>query len=96
MPPKKHLKITNAKHIRRLLATTINKLLNDEIDAQIANSIASLCTVMLKTLKASNLEERLDKLEKLLELENNNKTQNPVVSDLLNLTRKLKEQASGG
>lgn len=45
-----------------------------------ANSIASLASVMLKTLKVANLEERLDKIENSLALEG--KSANPVTSDM--------------
>ncbi|MGH7801038.1 MAG: hypothetical protein ACREOW_10500 [Thermodesulfobacteriota bacterium] len=69
MPPKRHLKLTSVKHVRRLLATTINQVINDELSSETARTLAHLCTVLLKTLELSNLEERITKLEEALEIE---------------------------
>ena len=41
MPPKNHIKLTSTKHVRKLPATTINKLLNDEIEKAIAELLES-------------------------------------------------------
>ena len=91
MPPNGHLKLTSVKHVRRLLATTINKLLNNEISSQIAQSVATLASVLLKTLQMSNFEERLDKLEKALEIE----PESPKpTSDIRSMISDIKEKAN--
>ena len=45
---------------------------------------------MLKTLKVANLEERLDKIENSLELED--KSVKPVTSDLSSMVRTIKDK----
>ncbi len=85
---RKHKKITNSNHIRQIMSTTINMLLNDEMDSQTANSIATLCSTMLKVLRASNLEERIKRLE---ELEGSKQPSgSPVTSDIRNMIKELK------
>lgn len=63
MPPKNYKKITNSKHLRQVLSNVINQLLNDEMDSQIANSIATLASTMLKIIRATELEDRIKRLE---------------------------------
>ena len=63
MPPKNHKKITNSRHLRQVLSNVINRLLNDEIDPNVANSIATLANSMLRILKTEEIENRIKKLE---------------------------------
>ena len=76
----KHLKLTSPKHIRRLLSKIINEIILGSIKPPAANSIAHLCTVLLKTQEMSYFEERLNKLEKALDMED--KTPKRVTSEL--------------
>ena len=59
--------------------------------AQTANSIAHLCTVLLKTLELSNFEERINKLEQELEI---GKPPKPVTSDVRGMISTIKEKAN--
>lgn len=93
MPPKNYRKITNTKHLRQVLSLAINRVLNDEMDSQIANSIASLANAMLKVLRVTNLEDRIDELERGLKNEQD-KEKNPVTSDIERQIRALYKEAS--
>lgn len=80
-------KITTTKHIRQIMSRTINMLLNDEMDSQTANSIATLCNTMLKVLRATNLEERIKRLEELQG--SKQPCASPVTSDIQRMIREM-------
>ena len=82
-----HRKVTTNKHVRQILSKCLNQLLNDEISAQNANSVATLCNTMLKVLRATNLEDRIKKLE---ELQGSKPSSSPVTSDIKNMIREMK------
>ncbi len=63
------LKLTSVNDIRRLLSKTINELRNDEISYQTANTIGSLSNILLKTIQATSLEDRITNLENSLGIE---------------------------
>jgi len=89
MPQKNYKKITNTKHLRQILSLTINQLLNDEIASQTANSVASLANTMLKVLRATDLEDRITKLEQNLNGEvPDSKT--TVTSDIQGMIKNIK------
>lgn len=88
MPPKNYKKITNIRHIRLIMSKTINMLLNDEIDPQCANSIATMCNTMLKVLRATDLEDRIKKLEGLQSGKESSKT--PATSDIKQMIKEMR------
>jgi flagellin-specific chaperone FliS len=88
MPPKNYKKITNPKHIRMILSRTINMLLNDEIDSQCANSISTLCNIMLKVIRATELEDRIKKLEEVQD--GKEPTKAPVTSDIKEMIKEMR------
>jgi ribosomal protein S7 len=90
---KNHRKITKPKHIRRILADTINQLMNDSIDPRKALAIGSLCQTMLKTIEASTLEERLEKLERVLDVRD--VTPKPFTRDIRRMIGTVKDEARG-
>ena len=84
---RKYKKITTTTHIRQIMSRTINMLLNDEMDSQTANSIATLCNTMLKVLRATSLEVRIERLE---ELQGSKQPSGlPVTSDIKNMIKEL-------
>lgn len=91
-------KINSAKDLRRVLSDVINKLLADEIDAQTAQAISSACGVMLKTLQASVFEERLKRLEQLLDSKTGTDTKakpvTPITSDVRGMIQRVKDETS--
>lgn len=91
MPPKSHRKITSPRHVRRILSTTINQLMQDEIDPRKALAVGQLCQTMLKTIEATTLEERLDKLERLMDVRD--VTPIPVTSDVRRMIGQVKDEA---
>jgi len=62
-------KITTPKHIRQVLSNTINQLINGEVEPRKALAIGNLCQTMLKAIEASSLQERLEKLERIFDVE---------------------------
>ena len=80
MPPKNYRKITTPNHVRRILSNTINELVNDTIDPRRALAIGSLCQTMLKTIEATTLEERLERLERVVDIKD--VTPKQVTSDI--------------
>lgn len=65
-------------------------LLNDEIDSQTANSISTLCNTMLKVLRATNLEDRIKKLEELQDINETSVSPAPLTSDIKNMIREMR------
>ena len=63
------MKLTSVADIRRLLSKTINELRNDALSYQTANTIGSLSNILLKTIQASTLEDRIANSEKTLSVE---------------------------
>ncbi len=81
-------KITNSKHVRQILSRTLNQLMNAEIEPKFANSIATLCNTMLKVLRATNLEERINRLE---EIQGSKEPKSsPVTSDIKQMIKEMR------
>lgn len=91
-------KINSPKDIRRVLSDTINKLLNDSMDTQTAQAIASVCSVLLRTIQATTFEERLKRLEEMLDSETGTDTKakpvTPVTSDIRGMIHRVKDETS--
>ncbi|MGH7800993.1 MAG: hypothetical protein ACREOW_10270 [Thermodesulfobacteriota bacterium] len=87
----KYVKLTSVKHIRRLLSKISNDLILGSITPQVANSIAHLCTVLLKTLELTNLEGRLEAVEEALNIDKPSKL---IKSDVKTQIRSLNDKTS--
>ncbi len=91
-------KIGSPKDLRRVLSDVINKLLADQIDAQTAQAISSACNVMLKVVQASIIEERLKRLEAMLNSETDTdpkaKPVAPVTSDIRGMLDRVKDETN--
>ena len=59
---KRRLKTT--ADIRRFLADLINRVNQEELDSQTAGKMGYLCQILSKVIEGSELEQRLDMLEK--------------------------------
>lgn len=81
-------KITNTKHVRQILSRTINQLLNDEIHPTTANAVATLCNTMLKIIRATELENRIKKLEELQG--SRQPSGSPVTSDIKSMISEMR------
>ena len=58
--------LTRTQDVRRLLSRVINMVLNDEMEANKGNCIGQLCNIMLKAMEKSDLERRIEDLQRLL------------------------------
>lgn len=61
------INLKQPQDVRRLLSRVINMSLADEIETSRANSLSTLCNVLLRAMVESALEERVEKLERLIE-----------------------------
>jgi hypothetical protein len=89
MPPKYYKNIRTPNDLRVILSRCINMLLLDQLDSSVANSIASLSNTMLKVLKATELEDRIKKLEEQQE-NDQSESYSPVTSDIQAKIRELR------
>ena len=62
----KQVHLTKPQDARRLLSRITNMVLNDEIGVGKANCIGQLCNIILKAMEKSDLEGRIEELEKLV------------------------------
>ncbi|MGB8658574.1 MAG: hypothetical protein WCE90_12455 [Candidatus Zixiibacteriota bacterium] len=58
-----NIRITRMGDVIRLLNQTINQVRKGELDHKVANSIAYLSNVLVKTFEGEELQERMEKLE---------------------------------
>lgn len=58
------VKIKTIKDVISLLEDTVNRLRGGEVEPRLANAVGYLAGHMIKGLEKSDLEERLEKLEK--------------------------------
>lgn len=67
MAGKRAVKLKSSWDVSRLLAKTINQLLRGEITEQRAGKVGYLANVLLRALEASDLEKRVEHLERRLD-----------------------------
>lgn len=65
--PKKRLKMSTSREVRRSVNRITNMLLNGEIDAKTANAILYGCNVTLGAIRTDEQQAKLDELEKIVE-----------------------------
>jgi len=69
-----NIRITRLGDVIRLLNQTINQVRRGELDHKVANSVAYLSNVLVKTFEGEELQKRLDSLEKEVERANRGKS----------------------
>ena len=58
--------IRSPRDVRRLLSRIVNEVLNNEIEVGRANCVGQLCNIILKAMEKSDLENRIERLERVL------------------------------
>jgi hypothetical protein len=61
------IEIRNCKDVLALLSETINQVRKGLIDPRVANSVGYLANQVVRVLEQNDLEERIEKLEQLME-----------------------------
>lgn len=64
-----NIRITKLGDVIRLLNQTINQVRKGELDHKVANSVAYLSNVLVKTFEGEELQSRLEKLEEKVQQE---------------------------
>ena len=73
MANKKHIRLNSARDAHKLLSKMINERRRKEIDGQECRDIGFMLRILLDCLEAGELEDRVEKLELLLEQQGRNK-----------------------
>lgn len=66
------LRLSKASAIKRFLAKVLNQLNNDEITESKAKSLAYIAQIQLKAIEASDMQDRIEELERIVKEMNNN------------------------
>ena len=72
MANKKHIRLNSARDIQRLLSSLINGRLRGENMSQECRDVGYLAKILLDSIQAGELEERIKRMEMLLEEDKNN------------------------
>ena len=67
MANKKHIRLDSARDVHKLLSKMINERRRDEIDSAQCRDIGYLAKIMLESIEAGEIEERLAQLEQQLQ-----------------------------
>ncbi len=63
MANKKHVRLDSARDVHKLLSKMINERRRDEIDSAQCRDIGYMAKIMLESIVAGELEDRLTRLE---------------------------------
>ncbi len=66
MANKKHIRLNSARDVHKLLSKMINERRRNEIDTLECRDIGYLAKILLDSIEAGELEDRVEKLELLL------------------------------
>lgn len=66
MANKKHIRLNTARDVHKLLSKMINEHRRNEIDTLECRDIGYLAKILLDSIEAGELEDRVEKLEMLL------------------------------
>ena len=69
MANKRHIRLNSARDVHKLLSKMINQRLRKELGTQECRDVAYLAKILLDTIKAVELEDRKENLEKPRESE---------------------------
>lgn len=64
--PKKRIKMTNSREVRRTVNRISNMVLNGDLDAKSANTIIYACNVCLGAIRVDDQQAKIDELERIL------------------------------
>lgn len=64
--PKKRLRMSTSREVRRAVNRIANMLLNDEIDSKKANAILYAANVTLGAIRVDEQQAKLDELERIV------------------------------
>lgn len=64
---KNNVRLNNPQGVNRLLQRVINALIQGEIEESKAKTVGYLCNIVLKSLEAGELQERIESLERQVE-----------------------------
>jgi len=67
---KKHIRLSSARDVQKLLSKMINERRRGQVDTTECRDIGYLAKILLDSIEAGELEDRIEKLEKSIE-ENN-------------------------
>ena len=67
MANKKHIRLNSARDVHKLLSKMINERRRKEIDTLECRDIGYLAKILLDSIEAGELEDRVEKLEMFLE-----------------------------
>ncbi len=67
MANKKHIRLHSARDVHKLLSKMINERRRKEIDTLECRDIGFLAKILLDSIEAGELEDRIENLEMLLE-----------------------------
>lgn len=64
---KNNVRINSPQGVNRLLQRVINALIQGEMEEDKARTIGYLCNIVLKSLEAGELQERIEEIERQVE-----------------------------
>jgi len=67
MANKRHIRLNSARDVHKLLSKMINERRRKELDSQECRDIGYLLRILLDSIEAGELEDRIENLEMLLE-----------------------------
>lgn len=70
--------LTRPQDVRRLLSKIVNQVINSELDVNKANCVGQLCNVLLRAMEKSDLEQRIEELERLVNSRSNKITSEDI------------------
>jgi len=68
---KKHIRLSSARDVQILLSKMINERRRGQVDTTECRDIGYLAKILLDSIEAGELEDRIEQLEKSIEVENN-------------------------
>lgn len=66
---KTDIRLDSAKGVRQLLGRVATLRINDKIDSQTCRDVGYLCNILLTAYKVGDLEEKIEELERHLNLD---------------------------
>jgi len=71
MANKKHIRLSSARDVQKLLSKIINERRRGQVDTTECRDIGYLAKILLDSIEAGELEDRIEQLEKNIEVKNN-------------------------
>lgn len=77
MANKKHIRLSSARDIQKMLSKLINERRRDEVDTSKCRDIGYLAKILLDSIELGEMEDRIEQIEKKMGV-NNHESQNAV------------------